>query len=104
MKKVLLFLVLVALAGCGTVEYRDRYAALPIPEEKLIDYDVPPPPVTSIKYSVMDWDSKESAWTDYTNDLLSVIGKHQADKLGLRESKKEFEKQILELNKKAGSK
>lgn len=68
-------------------------------DAQLQDYDVPVPPLSSQAYSTLTWDEKESVWTAYTNDLLAVIGKHMADKAGLRASKDELIKKLDELNK-----
>lgn len=100
-----IIIAIVALfTGCGTVEYRDRYTSLPLDKQLLQDYTVQAPPSTAVTYSYLDFDQKESLWTDYTNSLLEVIGKYQADKAGLRKADEEFQKKIEELNKKADKK
>jgi predicted small lipoprotein YifL len=104
--KPLVAAVLVTLmAGCGTQQpqYRDRYTAFTPSDAQLQDYDVGAPPVTAQAYSSMPWDAKETMWVDYTNDLLKVIGKHMADKAGLRKSKVDLQEKIDDLNKKAGN-
>jgi hypothetical protein len=103
--KVMAAAVLVALlAACGTqTQTREHYAAFTPSDSLLQDYEIGAPPITARAYSSMTWDDKETVWTDYTNDLLKVIGKHMADKAGLRKSKVELEKKVDELNKKAGT-
>lgn len=103
-KKILILLFVFILVGCGTTEYRDRYTAIELDQSLTKDYDVPPPPSSAVTYSFMDWDQKESMWTDYTNNLIEVIGKHQADKAGLRKANSEYKIKVEELNKKADKK
>lgn len=107
MKKFLiLFFICVFIlfiTGCDTM-YRDRYTVMEYDQTLIKDYDVPAPPMASVTYSFLDWETKESLWADYTGSLLEVIGKHQADKAGLRKADEEFKKKIEELNKKAVSK
>ena len=101
---LIIIAIVVVFTGCGTVEYRDRYTAMQVDQQLLQDYTVQAPPMTAVTYSYLDFDQKESLWVDYTNVLLEVIGKHQADKAGLRKSDEEFQKKIEELNKKADKK
>ncbi|HEX9137651.1 MAG TPA: hypothetical protein VF905_12010 [Nitrospirota bacterium] len=104
--KVMTAAVLVTfLSACGTQQpqIRDHYAAFNPSDTLLQDYDIGAPPVSAQAYSSMTWDDKETMWTDYTNDLLKVIGKHMADKAGLRKAKADLQEKIDDLNKKAGT-
>lgn len=100
--------IICLLSACGTVQYRDKYAILTPNDNLLKDNDAPAPPVTSIQYSKLSCDAKESMWTLYTTDLLGVIGKEHADKAGLRTWKADAVKKTDELNaaseKQSGSK
>ncbi|BAQ02615.1 hypothetical protein AVU38_gp087 [Ralstonia phage RSL2] len=104
-KKILLaaMIAAVGLSGCTTVQYRDKYAIMTPNDNLLQDNSTPAPPYTSIEYSKLSCDAKEAMWTQYSTDLLNVIGKEHADKAGLREWKAQVAKKVDELNKKAQS-
>ncbi|BDD79376.1 hypothetical protein [Burkholderia phage FLC8] len=105
-KKILLaaMIAAVSLSGCGTqIQYRDKYAIMTPNDNLLQDNAAPPPPYTSVEYSKLSCDAKEAMWTQYSTDLLNVIGKEHADKAGLREWKAQVGKKVDELNKKAQS-
>lgn len=99
MKKLFVFVLLYLLVGCQTT-YRDRYTVMQYDNTLLTQYEVPPPPVAAIDYSKLLWSEKESLWIDYTGSLIGIIGKHQADKNGLKKAQSEFQLQIEQLNKK----
>jgi len=104
MKKSILSIALIAaigLSGCTTVQYRDKYAIMTPNDNLLQDNKASAPPYTPEEYSGLSCDAKETMWTQYTTDLLNVIGKEHADKAGLRQWKAEVAKKVDELNKKA---
>jgi hypothetical protein len=104
-KVVLAVALATFMSGCGhnPPKVQEHYTAF-VPDDALLqDYVVPQPPLASKDYSILTSDEKESFWTDYTNDLLQVIGKHMADKAGLRKAKSDFIEKTDKLNKEAGT-
>lgn len=105
-RKMLVAAVLATfIVGCGhnPPKVQEHYSAF-MPDDSLLqDYVVPEPPLSSKDYAILTSDEKETLWVDYTNDLLQIVGKHMADKAGLRKSKSDFIEKLDKLNKESGT-
>jgi len=76
MKKLLIVLISLVLAGCAaetkTVPIPD-VKVLEIPDQMFLYPDIPAPPVTPDKYVTLSSEEKEKALSLYAVDLIKVI-------------------------------
>ena len=90
------------MVGCKTTEVFIKTPPM-VDDGFLKNYAVPAPPKDAPSYSELSPDEKEAMWIGYTSDLLIIIGKHQADKSGIRVWKKGVLKAYEEFRKATGT-
>lgn len=90
------------LVGCKTTDVFVKTPPM-VDDGFLRNYAVPSPPGDAQLYSELTPDEKEKQWIDYTSDLLIIIGRHQADKSGIRAWKSGVLKAYEEYRKATGN-
>lgn len=90
------------MTGCKTTEAVMKMPPM-VDDGFLKNYTVPKPPTDAQTYSDLSSDEKEFYWQDYTKDLLGIIGKHQADKNGIKLWKQGVQKAYEDYRKAIGA-